>query len=112
MKFIIDENLPMNVQLWKGGEFVHVINIESLNSDSSIWSYARENDLVIISKDSDFHQRILFTNPPPKVILFRTGNMKFSEFELFISKHWEEILLKILNSKLVIVYKERIEFII
>ncbi len=35
-------------------------------SDEQIWNYAGENNLTIISKDSDFSNRILLEQPPPK----------------------------------------------
>ncbi|MEO8074626.1 MAG: DUF5615 family PIN-like protein [Acidobacteriota bacterium] len=46
----------------------------------TLWNYAKENNLTIITKDADFSNRIIFQEPPPKVIHIRFGNMKMREF--------------------------------
>jgi len=42
--------------------------------DGVIWQYARQNDLVIVSKDNDFRQLISLKGPPPKVVWLPVGN--------------------------------------
>jgi len=37
-------------------------------SDFEIWRYAQENDLVIVTKDADFSDWVMLSEPPPKVI--------------------------------------------
>ena len=39
------------------------------------------------------------------------GNMLLQHFDTFVLKHWKEIELKILNSKWIVAYNERVEFI-
>ncbi|WP_197480162.1 DUF5615 family PIN-like protein [Anabaena sp. 4-3] len=41
--------------------------------------YAKLNDFVIVSKDSDFHQRSLLYGHPPKFIFLRIGNSPTSK---------------------------------
>jgi predicted nuclease of predicted toxin-antitoxin system len=48
-------------------------------------------NLVILTKDNDFIIKILKSNPPPKVVLFKVGNMKFSKFDEYLSKNWNKI---------------------
>ena len=43
-------------------------------SDAAIWAYAKEQDLTIISKDSDFHQVSFLRGPSPKVFWIRRDN--------------------------------------
>ncbi|HET7118962.1 MAG TPA: DUF5615 family PIN-like protein [Hanamia sp.] len=74
MKYVIDENLPDYLKAWSSEEFLHVTKITKSISDKEIWKYALENDLIILTKDTDFHERILYRDPPPKVILFKIGN--------------------------------------
>jgi predicted nuclease of predicted toxin-antitoxin system len=42
--------------------------------DEAVWNHAAANGLVIVSKDSDFHQRSFLFGAPPKVIWIRRGN--------------------------------------
>jgi predicted nuclease of predicted toxin-antitoxin system len=42
--------------------------------DAAIWSYAREHDFVVISKDNDFRQLSFVNGPPPKVVWLEVGN--------------------------------------
>jgi predicted nuclease of predicted toxin-antitoxin system len=56
-------------------ESAHVKTLALTNTDDGIiWKYARANDFVIVSKDSDFHQRSLLYGHPPKLIYLRIGN--------------------------------------
>ncbi|MEG4839508.1 DUF5615 family PIN-like protein [Microcoleus sp. B9-D4] len=44
-----------------------------------MWEYEKTNDFVIVSKDSDFHQRSLLYGHPPKFIYLRVGNCSTSK---------------------------------
>ncbi|MEO6221577.1 MAG: DUF5615 family PIN-like protein [Ginsengibacter sp.] len=109
MKYLIDENLPDCLKIWSSNDFLHVTKISKSLSDKNIWSYALDNKLIILTKDSDFHERILYRNPPPKVILFRLGNTSTPYLEDFLTIHWTEILEQINFAKLVVVFKDKIE---
>jgi predicted nuclease of predicted toxin-antitoxin system len=78
-------------------------------SDFEIWRYAQENDLVIVTKDADFSDWVMFSEPPPKVIHLRIGNMRMRDFHQFIQKIWPEASHLIESYKLVIVYANTIE---
>jgi predicted nuclease of predicted toxin-antitoxin system len=108
-KYLIDVNLPYYFSLWHHNEFIHQQDINDTWTDDQIWQYAKEHNLTIITKDSDFSNRILLKEPPPKVIHMRIGNLKMREFFLLVTQVWEEV--KILNEtyKLVNVFQDRIE---
>jgi predicted nuclease of predicted toxin-antitoxin system len=78
VKLLLDENLSDRiinriVDLYPNSE--HVKTLALTNSDDSIiWEYAKTNNFVIVSKDSDFHQRSLLYGHPPKFIYLRIGN--------------------------------------
>ncbi|MBE9125852.1 MULTISPECIES: DUF5615 family PIN-like protein [unclassified Coleofasciculus] len=78
MKLLLDENLSDRiifqiVDLYPGS--VHVKTLALTNTDDVvIWEYAKDNDFVIVSKDSDFHQRSILYGHPPKFIYLRIGN--------------------------------------
>jgi predicted nuclease of predicted toxin-antitoxin system len=68
VKLLLDENLSDQiihriVDLYPDSE--HVKTLGLINTDDAvIWEYAKVNGFVIVSKDSDFHQR---SSPPHKV---------------------------------------------
>lgn len=78
MKLLLDENLSDRVidrivDLYPGSE--HVKTLGLINTDDAvIWEYAKVNEFLIVSKDSDFHQRSLLYGHPPKFIYLRVGN--------------------------------------
>ncbi|WP_241499006.1 MULTISPECIES: DUF5615 family PIN-like protein [Rufibacter] len=76
-----------------------------------MWKFAKEQPLTSISKDSDFSNRILFKEPPPKVIHIRFGNMKMREFFLTTTHVWEQVIALNKTHKLVNVFKDRVEAI-
>lgn len=108
-KYLIDVNLPYYFSLWNTDEYIHQTGIDPLAKDKVIWEYARENNLTIITKDSDFSNRILFKEPPPKVIHIKIGNVSMNEFHQLINACWKEVFSISESHKLVNVYKDRIE---
>ena len=108
-KYIIDANLPYYFSLWNNEEYIHVIDIDPHMKDSEIWKYAKEKNLIIVTKDADFSDRVLLSNPPPRVIHIRLGNMKIKDFHKAIGSIWQDVLDMSLEYKLVRVYKDKIE---
>lgn len=108
-KYLIDVNLPYRFVHWAGNEYIHQHDIDPRLSDKQIWEYAKNNNLTIVTKDSDFADRMIMSEPPPKVIHIKIGNIKLNQFHSFIAKNWNKIT-EINNScKLVNVYIDRIE---
>ena len=69
MKLLFDENLSPRLVADLTSEFPESLHFRDIGLeravDESIWSYARDNGFVIVSKDSDFHQlSFLFGHPP------------------------------------------------
>lgn len=110
-KYLVDVNLPYYFSLWKSDDFIFQRDINSSATDEEIWKYAQENNLTIITKDSDFSNKILLKTPPPKVVHIRTGNMKMKVFHDFLKKMWPEIIRLNQNHKMVSVFNDRIEAI-
>jgi predicted nuclease of predicted toxin-antitoxin system len=78
VRLLLDENLSDRIvyritDLYPNSE--HVKTLALMNTDDGIiWEYAEANDFVIVSKDSDFHQRSLLYGHPPKFVYLRIGN--------------------------------------
>ena len=107
--FLIDVNLPRFFSLWKANEYLHQYELCDEWSDSEIWTYAKSENLTIITKDSDFSSRILLHNPPPKVIHIKLGNMKMNQFHAVLNRLWPEVIELNKDFKLINVFIDRIE---
>lgn len=59
--------------------------------DAVIWDYARREGFVIVSKDTDFHQRSFLFGPPPKVIWVRLGNCSTRDVADLLRKYVNDI---------------------
>lgn len=110
-RFLIDANLPRGIAAWQGEKYLHVSDLDDEWTDSEIWEYARKNNHTIVTKDSDFSHRIIVSQPPPKIIHLRIGNMRLREFATFVDENWKIIRAASLAHKLVNVYRDRIETI-
>lgn len=58
-RYLIDENLPSKINVWKTDGFIHVTEINVAMDDFDIWTYALENKLTIVTKDGDFRNMII-----------------------------------------------------
>ena len=108
-RYIVDVNLPYYFSVWNSDEYRHIADIDPCMKDSEIWEYAKKNSLTIISKDTDFSDLVLLSEPPPRVIHIKLGNMKMKEFHSIIENIWTEVLMMSREYKLVRVYRDKLE---
>jgi len=85
VRLLFDENIsPALVHqladLYPDSLHVRDVGLQSAD-DEAVWSYALENDLIIVSKDNDFHQRSFLYGHPPKVVWLRLGNCSTEHIE-------------------------------
>jgi len=100
---LLDENLPAIPGLPTAQPVFHACDLGVRLSDSALWEYARQHDLLIVTKDADFSQRIILSSPPPRVVHLRTGNMRRRDFVVWIASHWPRIEALAKANKLVTV---------
>ena len=110
-RYLIDANLPYYFGLWNNPDFLHIKDLNDSWSDDLIWQYALDNDLTILTKDSDFSLKVLYKGAPPKVVHFKFGNMRMNEFHDLISRIWSDIGLLLLVNSLINIYLDKIESI-
>jgi predicted nuclease of predicted toxin-antitoxin system len=96
VKLLLDENLSRFLvrrleDLFPSSTHVANAGLES-SSDQVIWDYAVNNGFVIVSKDSDFHQRSFLFGAPPKVIWINAGNLSTSAIENLIRSHADAVV--------------------
>lgn len=108
-KYLIDVNLPYRFSLWSGTDYLHVFQLNDAWTDSQIWHYAQEQNLTIVTKDTDFSDRIILSQPPPRVIHICVGNMKIRDFHQLLHHIWGDVCRLSSQCKLVRVYQDRLE---
>ena len=101
MKLLFDENLSPKLPrlleaLFPGS--VHLRECGLLGSrDEDVWDYARDNNFLIVSKDSDFQQRSLLYGHPPKIVWLRIGNCTRHAMVQLITGHERDIHALVTN---------------
>lgn len=70
MNFLVDVNLTKKFRSFNKPEFSFVADIQATLPDTEIWQYALRNNLIILTKDSDFYDRSLVARYRPKVVHF------------------------------------------
>lgn len=78
MKLLLDENLSYRLvqslqDAYPGATQVRLAGLEQAN-DQLIWSFAKKNNYVIVTKDDDFQGLLGITGFPPKLIRLLKGN--------------------------------------
>jgi predicted nuclease of predicted toxin-antitoxin system len=85
MKLLLDENLSPKLAKSLQDMFPGTMHVEDCGlgaaDDEQIWRFAKENDYVIVSKDSDFYDRSALYGGPPKVVWVRVGNCTTKDLE-------------------------------
>ena len=95
MKLLLDANLsPYLVghlgKIFPGSAHVRDAGLASA-SDTRIWEFAAAEGYIILSKDSDFHQRSFVHGAPPKVVWVRIGNCTTAEVLDFVRSRAEAV---------------------
>lgn len=91
MRLLFDQNLSPRLpnllsDLYPNSAHVRDTGLRNA-TDSEIWVYARQNEFVVVSKDSDFQQRSLYYGHPPKFIWLRVGNCSFRMIEDLLRRY-------------------------
>jgi predicted nuclease of predicted toxin-antitoxin system len=97
MKLLFDENLSPNLPHRLRDLFPNSLHVRDVGMkatiDPVVWDYAKDDDLMIVSKDSDMHDLSLVLGSPPKVIWIRLGNCSTAQVENLLRRDFETINL-------------------
>ncbi|WP_414543559.1 DUF5615 family PIN-like protein [Nostoc sp. CCY0012] len=97
MKLLFDENLSPKLPNRLSDIFPHSLHVRDVGMkatiDPIVWDYAKDNDLMIVSKDVDIHDLSLVFGNPPKVIWLRLGNCSTSQVENLLRQNFDTIKL-------------------
>lgn len=95
MKLLFDENLSHKLvgllaDLYPDSIHVRDVGLKAAD-DPVVWEYAKRNGLMIVSKDSDLHQRSFVFGYPPKVVWVRLGNCSTSDVETLLRDNFAAV---------------------
>jgi predicted nuclease of predicted toxin-antitoxin system len=107
--FLFDANVPSRLQFKPSLPLISLSAVGPNPTDTNIWNYAASHQLVIVSKDTDFSDRIIIRTSPPWVVHIRFGNMRKREFHRALARLWPQVEILIKTHKLVNVYADRVE---
>jgi len=62
--YLFDGNVPSRLRFAPKLPIIPLSKVGRNPTDSQIWNFARNHDLVIVSKDADFSDRIIASSPP------------------------------------------------
>lgn len=95
MKLLFDENLSPKLPSRLSDLFPNSLHVRDVGMkatiDPIVWDYAKDNDLMIVSKDADMHDLSLVLGNPPKVIWIRLGNCSTSQVENLLRREFSAI---------------------
>ena len=96
MKLLFDQNLSSRLvtevgDLYPGSTHVREVGLQTAD-DHTVWRYAAQHGLMIVSKDSDFHHGSFLLGPPPKAIWIQRGNCSTSEIAAILRAHEPDLL--------------------
>lgn len=107
--FLFDQNLPARLIFKPALPIIHTATLGARPTDSEVWEHAKRERLVIVSKDTDFSDRIIVNTPPPWVVHLRFGNMRRQEYHAHLARVWPQVGFLLKTHKLVNVYADRVE---
>ncbi len=91
MRLLFDQNLSFKLVRLLADVYPNSVHVRDLSlieaDDATIWRQAAERGLVIVSKDSDFHQMSLLHGHPPKTVWLRAGNAPTPAIAALLRKH-------------------------
>ena len=97
MKLLFDENLSPKLSRLLTDLFPNSLHVRDVGMkatfDPIVWDYAKDNDLIIVSKDADMHDLSLVFGNPPKVIWLRLGNCSTLQIENTLRRNFDTIKL-------------------
>lgn len=117
MKFLVDAHLPpglCRLLQTAGHEARHTFELPGQNrtTDNFFNALSISEELVVISKDTDFYYTHLLRGEPFKLILVRTGNIGVRELQELFSRNLPLIEQALQNHSLVEIHREELRVVV
>lgn len=97
MRFILDAQLPPQLAPWLSDEFgIEAVAVRDLGlaaaADSVLFDFARTENAVVLTKDSDFVELVHRLNAPPRIIWITCGNVSNQQMRTRLSATFADAL--------------------
>jgi len=96
MKLLFDQNLSPRLVLLLKNIFKDSVHVQTIGLDSAdddlVWNYAKKENLIIVTKDIDFSERVHSFGFPPKVVWIRRGNCSTNTIESLLRDNYKDII--------------------
>ncbi|MBL8225628.1 MAG: DUF5615 family PIN-like protein [Chromatiales bacterium] len=91
MRLLLDEHLAARLASNLGDLYPDSLHVSHVGlagaADRAIWDFAASNDLILVTKDDDFHRLSVLLGPPPKVVWLRLGNCRTADVLQLLRRH-------------------------
>lgn len=95
MRLLFDQNLSHRLLSALDDLFPSSLRVRLLGlaeaDDLSIWNYAKEHQLIIVTQDSDYSDWNKLRGAPPKIIWLRCGNASVDQIHSKLRNAFERI---------------------
>ena len=106
---LIDENLPSSLAYHLPVTCSHATELGTQPTDQQIWQHAKKENRIILTRDTDFFDRLMLEGSPPKVIWVRLGNIRRKDLESQLIELWPRISDLISTCDLVEIHPDTLE---
>lgn len=106
---LIDENLPASLATTLPVSCSHATDLGTQPTDTQLWKHARAKNWIILTRDTDFFNRLMLEGPPPKVIWVRLGNIRRKDIEDLLARLWPSISELLLTADLIEIHPDSLE---
>lgn len=104
MRFLFDQNISHRILKKLPEEFSDSTSVKQAGlinaTDRQVWEFAKKNEYIIVTQDSDFNDLNSLFGFPPKIIWIRSGNLKTKEILNILIDHVGDIEKFVSDDKL------------
>jgi predicted nuclease of predicted toxin-antitoxin system len=105
----IDENLPPSLAAILPVDCSLAFDFGEQVIERQIWDHAKAGNSTILTRDTDFFDRLMLEGPPPKVIWVRLGNIQKRDLESLLLRRWCQIAALLAKADLIEVHPDSLE---
>lgn len=117
MKFLVDAHLPPGLCALlqaAGHDAVHTSQLpaQNLTTDTIINDLSAREQLIVITKDTDFYHSHVLQRKPWKLLLVRTGNIRTRDLNKLCQQHLRAITAALEKNTLVELHRHAVRIIL